>query len=1074
MKLADVAQSPFTRTKDARKGHAGLATMCRWSVLLCVAGSLALASGCADEHGDQFSAGTNAKLVAEPTTVTFSQLQPGETQSEGVVVRNAGEGNLILPVGEDGYRLEPADAPFVFTWAQDIDGNNVESIGADEEALITVTYLQPEDTGQNYSAVLHLTATNGDTAEIELNTVRPAPILQVDPDPVIFSGVAPGTVAEQDVVISNVGSADLDISRIRFVPENTIDFTVVSQLPDPETVTTLAPEESITVTIEYAPDDDLDSVDRAHLLINSNDGSGVEGERDVLVEGNGAGPVLEVEPAIVDFGAVEKNVTETRTLIARNIGEGTLEVSAIFLNFQTSADFTYDGPETLTIEEGMETTIDVSYSPSDAGSDSGALLFESNDVVRPGARVTLVGQWAGPDLVVKPKSLDFGQVAAGVSKSLTFDMFNEGILDLTINSFAEMGFPTDGSLTYALDSGETPPFTIEGNGKRRVTVTYAPLGDAPRNTSQLTVDSNDPEQPTETVDISYQGVADGECSVELLPTDLNFGLVAGGFSKRQSVVVKNVGAGPCRFNNIALQGDFTQFFYGNPFSLAQPHTVFDLAPGDTQAIEIDYAPFSGDQSEFSSGLVFYVEDVLSGTTNLTCPSASSGGGGIFPLPGSGGCSFLSGDPNCWACLVGRTGDPALAAVPGSVEFGLTTLGCSSPDTRVRVYNKGTAPIDVNDITLDPSCPASFEIVRKPMTPTTLNAGAFEEIEVKYTPSAAVPESCQLIVEGQGETLTIPLSGEGTTDENVTDIFDQVSGRKVDVLFVVDNSGSMGDEQNNLAANFQSFIQAANTWNVDFQIGVTSTDQSDEGHLQTRNGHPRIIRSAVMSASDVEAAFQDNINLGTTGSNNELGLRAAEKALSDPAITEDVPGDCPGSPNSQSCSPPYSCDTIDQSCGGHNARFLRDDASLEIIYVSDEVDQSPAAIDFYVDFFKNIKGFENDSLFHSHAIIGFDSGSGCDTSNFNRYKQVANSSGGLIEPLCGNFANALSNIGNNAFGLRVQFFLSRAPDPNTIRVTVDGMAVTSGWSYDSNSNSIVFDDPPSENSTIQVDYKAACY
>ena len=46
----------------------------------------------------------------------------------------------------------------------------------------------------------------------------------------------------------------------------------------------------------------------------------------------------------------------------------------------------------------------------------------------------------------------------------------------------------------------------------------------------------------------------------------------------------------------------------------------------------------------------------------------------------------------------------------------------------------------------------------------------------------------------------------------------------DILFVVDNSGSMADEQENLAQNFQAFIDGLNAGTGDYQLAVVSTDQ----------------------------------------------------------------------------------------------------------------------------------------------------------------------------------------------------------------------------------------------------------
>lgn len=48
-------------------------------------------------------------------------------------------------------------------------------------------------------------------------------------------------------------------------------------------------------------------------------------------------------------------------------------------------------------------------------------------------------------------------------------------------------------------------------------------------------------------------------------------------------------------------------------------------------------------------------------------------------------------------------------------------------------------------------------------------------------------------------------------------------KKVDVLLVIDNSGSMGDEQANLAANFGPFIERLEAAGADYRIGITTTD-----------------------------------------------------------------------------------------------------------------------------------------------------------------------------------------------------------------------------------------------------------
>ncbi|MBI5528288.1 MAG: VWA domain-containing protein, partial [Deltaproteobacteria bacterium] len=47
--------------------------------------------------------------------------------------------------------------------------------------------------------------------------------------------------------------------------------------------------------------------------------------------------------------------------------------------------------------------------------------------------------------------------------------------------------------------------------------------------------------------------------------------------------------------------------------------------------------------------------------------------------------------------------------------------------------------------------------------------------------------------------------------------------KADIIFLVDNSGSMAQEQENLAANFADFIKEVLKGQNDFHIGLVTTD-----------------------------------------------------------------------------------------------------------------------------------------------------------------------------------------------------------------------------------------------------------
>jgi hypothetical protein len=140
---------------------------------------------------------------------------------------------------------------------------------------------------------------------------------------------------------------------------------------------------------------------------------------------------------------------------------------------------------------------------------------------------------------------------------------------------------------------------------------------------------------------------------------------------------------------------------------------------------------------------------------------------------------------------------------------------------------------------------------------------------------------------------------------ITDEFSIKSNdKKVDILFVVDNSGSMGDEQQNLAASFASFIDNFTRRNLDFQVGVISTDTSSQGALLSSGANEKILTGNTLN---VIAKFQQNIRLGTGGSGSEAGLLNLTNAFAPAQI----------------------------QAGGVNQGFIRQDALLSIVVVSDE-------------------------------------------------------------------------------------------------------------------------------------------
>jgi hypothetical protein len=158
-----------------------------------------------------------------------------------------------------------------------------------------------------------------------------------------------------------------------------------------------------------------------------------------------------------------------------------------------------------------------------------------------------------------------------------------------------------------------------------------------------------------------------------------------------------------------------------------------------------------------------------------------------------------------------------------------------------------------------------------------------------------------------------------------------SCKQVDLLFVIDNSGSMADEQLNLAASVPSFIAAMQQELAEtegYNIGVITTDlyiydiscaPLSIGTLVTMTGgdfssnqqcDPYSSGLRFMTENDnLDNKFNCAARVGVSGNGDEHPMEAMLTAL----------------------QPPLS------EVGGCNEGFLRDDALLVVVFITDEED-----------------------------------------------------------------------------------------------------------------------------------------
>jgi hypothetical protein len=258
-----------------------------------------------------------------------------------------------------------------------------------------------------------------------------------------------------------------------------------------------------------------------------------------------------------------------------------------------------------------------------------------------------------------------------------------------------------------------------------------------------------------------------------------------------------------------------------------------------------------------------------------------------------------------------------------------------------------------------------------------------------------------------------------------DTYTQQAASKIDVLWIVDNSGSMAPRQENLARNFGSFIQEFAKNSIDYRIAVTTTDIFREAGRFV--GNPKIITP---TTPNVATIFANNIRVGTTGSPYEVGLEAARLSLelqkqANEATVLMCQGACPSMNNAQ-CK--ANCET------NATFQFLRRDAYLYLIFVTDEEDRSSQDVRFFYRFFETVKGVGNDGTVTTAAIMGDVPSNACGATPGTRYKALSELTGGEVGSICdANFSTTLGKLARNAVGLKRKFALQVAPNLQTLQV-----------------------------------------
>lgn len=259
---------------------------------------------------------------------------------------------------------------------------------------------------------------------------------------------------------------------------------------------------------------------------------------------------------------------------------------------------------------------------------------------------------------------------------------------------------------------------------------------------------------------------------------------------------------------------------------------------------------------------------------------------------------------------------------------------------------------------------------------------------------------------------------------------------VDILWVIDDSGSMANEQKALADNFESFINQFVEKDVDFRMGITTTDGTTSKNGRMVGDSTKLTsEEAKKNRSQFLSNFKNWVKVGTRGSGREQGLMTSESFIN-----------------------------------RYGSSFLRNDAVLAIVYLSDEEDASPKTVTSYIESLQSNK--QNKAHVKAYSIIVQKNNVGSGESYGSRYESISKQTAGLVTDIKKNFASTLLDIGGEIVTLLDSFALNETPYNNEVKVFINGQEVITGWTFNPTQRSVTFnkDQLPKAGSKIDIQYQ----
>ncbi len=467
------------------------------------------------------------------------------------------------------------------------------------------------------------------------------------------------------------------------------------------------------------------------------------------------------------------------------------------------------------------------------------------------------------------------------------------------------------------------------------------------------------------------------------PPALTFGTLSAEEEEIQAFEVQNIGDATLHVADVSLGS-------GVAFELVGAGKPFDLAPGASRALEVVFSPAGGDEN---FGQVIVTSDD---------PDT----------------------PRATVDLLGFGASPELVVTPDHHVFGDTFVPCGA-SVDLTLENVGDEALVVTALDYTSGGMLSLDPASLPELPLTLDPGDSRSVTVAFEAATKGSDSGRLDVTSNDPRgiVSADQDGEGTYEQEVTEVFTEPGVPPVDVMLLIDNSCSMEmDNTDDVRRGIPDFLD---------RLEQTADWQLVEVTLPSGCANGGVLTPASPSVEQLLVNFAFN-----SDDSNPRTEKLFE--LADLALGKTGPGDC-------------------------NEGFLRPGALLHVIVLSDEPEQSGRNASYWVSRLGSYVASPEHLVISGVLDVNRFCGTGAAV-----YSTAVDQTGGSRLNICNaswgaNFGDLASEV---LAGIRI-YNLANEPDPASVVVKVNGVPTTS---FRVQGSDVTIEDPPvGEGDLVEITY-----